>query len=612
MYLRRERKTFKSGTRTYVSVAHNVVEKPAGKAARAKPVVLMNLGNEADLDPNMVSGIMGVLRKYLAERLAKGGGATTLETAQAVAKELGPQAAGIRKLLSKQLGLRPLIEAAWKELGLGATLRLFQLHHRLKFPLERLVFGLVWNRLADPKSKLAANDWLKDTVYFPEAEKLAVHHHYRALDVLEEHADELQVRELAALRRKLPAADWKTICTDTTSSYFESSVSDEDRASIAAEWARHDAAPDLLPEPAWPRPQVVNEPPLRMQGHSKDERPRSPQVVIGFLANRDGLVLFHQVHAGNKDDGHIALDLVERFEELVSIEGATWVGDAGMGTGPTLDELDNRDGLARVSAQSLRKKFVRKHVVGKAGRYRKHPTKKDWSYRVVEVTQEESPHGRAEQWIVTRNDKDRKRRLELLEKHVARVEAALAIDDRIDGKAKGVLAIVSNKGLKKYVKRLKGDRGRYRLNKRKVREERRLAGLASICATDLTRDPIDVLGDYRALMRTEKTFRDMKGPIRLRPMYHRAAHRIRGHVLVCTLAVNVMRFLEAKLGMRFDEIKKAWENVTASLMERDGKTWWQRDVYDVRQLEMLAKLGAKPGPEIWKTRGDRVVGTSPT
>ena len=36
MYLRRERKMFKSGTRTYLSVAHNVVDKPAGKLARAK------------------------------------------------------------------------------------------------------------------------------------------------------------------------------------------------------------------------------------------------------------------------------------------------------------------------------------------------------------------------------------------------------------------------------------------------------------------------------------------------------------------------------------------------------------------------------------------------
>ena len=50
-----------------------------------------------------------------------------------------------------------------------------------------------------------------------------------------------------------------------------------------------------------------------MQGHSKDERPRSPQVVIGFLANRDGLILFHEVHAGNKDDGHIAL---EQWDDL--------------------------------------------------------------------------------------------------------------------------------------------------------------------------------------------------------------------------------------------------------------------------------------------------------
>jgi hypothetical protein len=559
----------------------------------------MNLGAEEDLDPGMVDGMIGVLRRYLKERLAKEKG-TRLAAAQAVAKEVGPQAAGIRKLLSRSLGLRPLLEAAWKQLGLGATLRAFQRAHKLKLPLERIVFGLVLNRLVDPKSKLAANDWLQNVAYFPEAEGLKVHHFYRSLDILDAHNEEAQERMLEGLRRRLSAADWATLCTDTTSTYVESSLNDEDLVAIAEEWEAHDADPTNVPEPAWPRPQVVNVPPLRMQGHSKDERPRSPQVVIGFIANRDGLVLYHEVQPGNRNDGQVALDLVEQLEELVPLEGNVWVGDAGMGTGPVLDELDNRDGLDRVSAQSLRKKFVRERVLGKAGRYRAHPTRKGWSYRVVQVSQRDSPHGRAEQWIVTRNDRDRARQLALLAKHVARVEAALAIDDRIDGKVKGVFSIVSSKGLKKYVKRLKSDRGRCRLNKRKIRQERRLAGLASICATDLERDPLEVLADYRALWRTEKTFRDLKGPIRLRPMYHRADRRIRAHVLACTMAVNVMRYLEAKTGLRFNEIKKAWSTLTASLVERDGQRWWQRDAFDERQLAMLSALGARPGPEIWK------------
>lgn len=74
-------------------VAHNVHDQSEGKPARAKPVFLMNLGNEADLDPAMVNGIVGVLQRYVSERMAKeGGGASKLEAAQAVAEELGPKA----------------------------------------------------------------------------------------------------------------------------------------------------------------------------------------------------------------------------------------------------------------------------------------------------------------------------------------------------------------------------------------------------------------------------------------------------------------------------------------------------------------------------------------
>jgi hypothetical protein len=607
MHLRRERKKLKSGTRTYLSVAHSVVERPEGKPPRPKPVVLMNLGNEADLDPGMVKGIIGVLHRYVEERLAKEGKAKTpLEAAEAVAEELGPKASGLQRLLSKSLGLRPILEAVWKDLKLGATLRLFQREHKIKFAFERLIFGLVWNRLVDPKSKLAANEWLKDEAYFPEGEGLKVQHYYRALDILERYGEPLQARLLEAFRRVLPEADWQTLGTDTTSTYVESSLNDEDRAEIAEEWRKHDKRPEKTPEPVWPRPQVVNDPPLRMQGHSKDERPRSPQVVIGVVTNRDGLVLYHKVFPGNRADGQAALDLVDDFEDLVSLAGKTWIGDSGMGTNPVLAELDARRGLDRVSAQSLRRKFIRRRVLGAAGRYREHPTRKGWSYRVVEVSAAESPHGRAEQWIVTRNDRDRKRRLGLLEKHVARVEKALAIDDRLDGKVKGVFSIVSNKGLKKFVKRLKSDRGRYRLNKKRIREERRTAGLAAICATNTERSPVDVIADYRSLWKTEASFRTFKGPVGLRPMYHRASRRIRAHVLLCAISVNVMLYLEKKLGQRFSAIKKAWATSTACLMTRGNQTWWQREVHTAAQAAMLEKLGARPGPEIWNAK--RTVG----
>jgi hypothetical protein len=601
VHVRRERKELKPGTRTYVSVVHNVTEKPEEGKPRAKPVTLLNLGREDELEPTMVEGVIGTLRRYLEKRRAAAAPEQPVaETAAGIAAEIAPRAAMLRKLCSRHLGLKPLLEAAWRDLKLGATLRLFQTEHQVKFAFERVIFGLVWNRLVDPRSKMAANDWLKDEAYFPEGKKLELQHFYRALDILETHATDLQIRMLEALRRALPEADWNTLLTDTTTTYVDSSLNDEDHAAIAEMWNQHDANPTKVPEPAWPRPQVVNEPPLRMQGKSKDERPRSPQVKIGFLTNPDGIVLYHRVAPGNQADGPAALDLVEDFERIVPMEGKRWVGDSGMGTQPVLDELDNRDDMDRTSAQRLRQNKFLDGILSRKGRYRRHPKKAGWSYRVVKVSKEESPHGRAEQWIVTRNNRDRARRLLLLDKHVARVKDALAADDRIDGRVNGVRKVLENPTLRSLVKRTKGDRARYVLNKKNLNRERRLAGLAAICATGADRDPLQAITEYRQLLKTEDAFKTFKGTIRLRPMYHRASHRIRAHVLVCVIALNVIRYLEKRLDESFADIKKAWATSTASLMERDGTNCWMRDAHDERQTAMLAKLGVRAKPEVWK------------
>ena len=199
MFLRRERKPLKVGTRTYVSLAHSVTERPEGKAPRTKPIVLMNLGREDELDLPMVEDMIGVLRRYVDERLAAEKGAAPIEVAKAVAKEVGPKASGLRKLCTLELGLRPLLEAVWRDLKLGPTLRLFQRDHKVKFAFERVIFGLVWNRLIDPRSKRAANEWLKQEAYFPEGEGLELQHFYRALDILEQHGVEIQARILEAL-----------------------------------------------------------------------------------------------------------------------------------------------------------------------------------------------------------------------------------------------------------------------------------------------------------------------------------------------------------------------------------------------------------------------------
>lgn len=134
-------------------------------------------------------------------------------------------------------------------------------------------------------------------------------HDYRALDILHEHWDEVEDRIAKALMAVSSEDDLRIALLDTTSPYFESRENDEQIARLAEAWDLADADPDLA-SPVRSRPKVVNEPPLRMQGHNKDGHPGDPQVVLASVCLRNGLVIRHKVYPGSTNDKTIARDLV--------------------------------------------------------------------------------------------------------------------------------------------------------------------------------------------------------------------------------------------------------------------------------------------------------------
>jgi hypothetical protein len=154
---------------TYLSIAHNVVEElPKGK--RAKPVVFANLGPEDEISSAMAKSIAGAFERYAAKRLAaESKTKPTKATLAKIAAETRVTSPVVRLLASKELGMRLLLSAPWKALGIGDALRAYEKKHRSEFPLERIVFAMVLNRLLYPKSKRACNEWAAERGYMPEA-----------------------------------------------------------------------------------------------------------------------------------------------------------------------------------------------------------------------------------------------------------------------------------------------------------------------------------------------------------------------------------------------------------------------------------------------------------
>jgi len=605
MFIRRDRKRLADGAeRCYVSLAHSVWE-PVGDKKRSRPVIFARLGVEDDLDTTAVRGMRDALDRYLQKRIAEEAAAkgeappapTAATPVERVADDLRPRLQPLRFLVSVDYGLRVLVEPVWKRLGLRNAMLQVSVQHDVTYDFERLVFGMVLNRLVDPKSKLACNEWLQNEAYFPEAEDWDVQHFYRALDILHDHAEEIDGVVMRAVRDRLPAEDLKLLLVDTTSSYFESDYDDRERAQIQAEWEAHDQGDRS--EPMVPRPQVVNRPPLRLRGKSKDKRPDKPQVVIATVSTADGRPLRNRTYAGNRQDQTILLDVVADATEIDDGAQVVVVSDAGMSGAKNLKALDAQpDPPHWLCAVSVRtSKFGKEQVLAKKGRMRPIP-ESNFTYRAETFSADDSPSGRPEVWVVTRNELSADRERRNLARHVQRVEAVLAKDNRADSHGKEVCELQTKRHLKRFVTKSK-DGKRLLLDRKRVRREKELAGVRLYRSTLADRDPRDVFAAYQALLKLEDDFKTYKGPLRLRPMHHRAARRIKAHVMVCSLALLVLRELEVQTGLRFEQLRAIFQPVRAALVEQEGLRFWQRSEWDVRAEEVLEQLGITPGPRTW-------------
>jgi len=603
MYIRRDKKHRKDREVTYLSIAHNVWESDGDAEGRTKPVVFASLGQEEDVDPEVAEALSAAMDLYVETRWQaarrRDPGASKRDVVEAASREFKPRVEPLRILSSREFGVRLLLEPVWEELGLREMLEEFSQLHEIEFSFERVVFGIVLNRLVDPKSKAACNEWLERDAYFPEWDDWAVHQFYRAMDILDEHWGEIEERLFGVLYERLPQSDREQglLLSDTTSLYFASKHNDREIAEIGSEWEAYDAGEG--PEPVFRRPQVVNEPPLRLQGKNKDGHPGEPQAVLASLVTASGLVLRHRVYPGNTNDQKVAKDLIENLQEPSDFL-RMWVSDNGMVNGNLLKLLDNA-GWERLSAEAARKsKFAKENILNQPGRYSQHPTRAHMSFKAFDVGGRLLGQEHGELWIVARNAKEQSRQLKKIDRHLERVQVALASQKAQLGHNKKVCEIASHRTLKKYVKPDARRDGRYVLNQEVIRRERKLAGVRLYRSTRVAWAPEQQLEAYWTLQQIERNHREYKGPLRLRPSYHRASRRIRAHVMLTILACNCLRVIEMKSGRRFDELRKAFGSLKAQHVKEGRRAYWQRTELTQEQRDILGGLGQPDPPKSWQ------------
>ena len=195
-------------------------------------------------------------------------------------EEIVEQAPQWRLLDAWPFGALYVLEAIWHRLGIDEGIAQQLAYHKVDFAVERALFAIVANRACAPSSKLYCYEqWLRDEVRIDGTATLALHHLYRAMDVLEAHKEAIE-HALYFRLADLLSLDVELIFYDTTSLHVEIDeidwgVGEEDfvEGSLAA-GAKTYKAP-------------------RKRGLSKNGRGDAPQIVVGLAVTRDGLPVRH-------------------------------------------------------------------------------------------------------------------------------------------------------------------------------------------------------------------------------------------------------------------------------------------------------------------------------
>ena len=115
--------------------------------------------------------------------------------------------------------------------------------------------------------------------------------------------------------------------------------------------------------------------------------------------------------------------------------------------------------------------------------------------------------------------------------------------------------ISTKPGLNWYLRVTPG--GLLRIDQAAIAAEAKLDGKYLLRTSDPHLSAEDVALGYKQLAAIENAWRDMKHVIDLRPVYHRLEDRIRAHVLLCWLALLLIRILETRTGQTWHQLRPA-------------------------------------------------------
>jgi transposase len=413
------------------------------------------------------------------------------------------------------------------------------------------------NRLVEPSSKLATIEWVTRTalpdILGEQVRVLSPSTLYRNMDRLHEHREKIE-SDLAEIERDLFNLKDTVLLYDLTSTYFEGQAKKNDKA-------RH--------------------------GYSRDHRPDCKQVVIGMVVDDEGFPKAHEVFAGNRTDSTTLEEILTAIDRRLGRLQEQVVEATGEVPMVVVDRgLASEENLAQIKARHYHYVVAARHNE-RDKMLDEFEDSQGWK-PVIRETSKTNPYQIKTRIRVKRGKPGEETRILCISDE--RVEKDRAIRNKQESRL-----LADLKKLEKRVQsgHLKGaDKIHEAIGRLKERYPRvaryykmtfveassnfvwsedtdKKAKAMELDGSYLLKTDRDDLPDeeiwklYSLLTRIEAAFRDLKGPIGERPIFHQIAQRVETHIFICVLAYHLLVAIEKMF--RDGSVHVSWETAKKDL-----------------------------------------------
>lgn len=447
-----------------------------------------------------------------------------------------------------------ILKPIWNEtLKLKALVRYQQSKTDIEFDAEALLWQTVVNRIVSPSSHLkhyrSQTNWLGNSLAETNLRSL-----YRMLSF----AARIKKPILRGLNKALNQAmprDLSVVFYDVTNTWFETVWDDEHQWAMEVEKQL-----SALPSGATSeeRRQLIEKlerartSSLRMRGPSKECR-KDPIVSIAMVVDRDGIPIDFRVYLGNSSEKTTMKCSIDELAKTYKITNAVVVADNGLNTNANLIRLvkENQGFLLAHSLSKAKQGSVDEWLKDTGWQWDK---EKERKIKIIpsSLIDEDGVVQTNYRMVIGWSEKRYREDMFKIEMHEQGAREAIAHHAKLP---------LATFGWKKYIET--GKNKAQKINEKKLAKDKKLAGYYAYLFKDSREfdkewvklpaeekkelSGWEIIEQYKKQAQIEECFRIMKTNFNLRPMYVYTDEHIEAQVLICVLALILLRILSKKL-----------------------------------------------------------------